>query len=729
MLPEQRPVVDETIRVADRWYVLATSSRTDDRTRVLKHGDMFAVFDRFGDVHPIGTGELGIYYEGTRFLSYFDLRLNGRRPMLLNSSVKQDNSLLTVDLTTPDFREEGTLSVLKGTVHVFRAILLWEAVCHQHLRIVNYNAHPVALELSLAFGADYADIFEVRGFVRERRGTDTPAQMHDHGVILGYQGLDGVRRRTGISCTPAPTLVAADRIAYALSLAARGRTEIDIAIGCELDDVRIASTGYVAASTRADAALHRAQARIPTIFTSNEQFNDWINRSGADLLMLTTDKPEGPYPYAGVPWYSTPFGRDGILTALQCLLLDPSMARGVLGFLAHTQASASSIERDAEPGKILHEMRDGELAALGEIPFGRYYGSVDSTPLFVILAGAYYQRTGDLEFVRSIWPNVDRALAWIDDYGDLDDDGFIEYQRKSSTGLAHQGWKDSENAIFHADGQPAEGPIALSEVQGYVYRARIQAADLARALGEHARADALLRDAHVLRERFEHAFWCEDIGTYAMALDGEKRPCRVRSSNAGQVLWSGIASFERAERVAQTLFAPESFSGWGVRTIAEGESLYNPMSYHNGSIWPHDNALIGKGLARYGMKDRALAVLAAMFDASLYMDLHRLPELYCGFVRRPSEGPTLYPVACSPQAWASASAFYLLQACLGLSFHPERPRVRFNHPQLPEYLARVQIRNLRLGDAVVDLSLERHQRDVGVNVLNKAGEVEVSVVL
>ena len=729
MLPEQRSVADETIRVADRWYVLATSSRTDDRTRVLKDGDMFAVFDRFGDVHPIGTGELGIYYEGTRFLSYFDLRLNGRRPMLLNSSVKQDNSLLTVDLTTPDFREADTLSVLKGTVHVFRAILLWQAVCHQHLRIVNYNAHAVALELSLAFGADYADIFEVRGFVRQRRGTDAPARTHDHGVVLGYQGLDGVRRRTEIRCTPAPTLVAADRMAFALTLAPRGRTEIDIAIGCELDDVRVGSTGYVTASTRADAALRRAQARIPTIFTSNEQFNDWINRSGADLLMLTTDMPEGPYPYAGVPWYSTPFGRDGILTALQCLLLDPSMARGVLGFLADTQATTSNIERDAEPGKILHEMRDGELAALGEIPFGRYYGSVDSTPLFVILAGAYYQRTGDLEFVRSIWPNVDRALAWIDDYGDLDEDGFIEYQRKSSTGLAHQGWKDSENAIFHADGAPAEGPIALAEVQGYVYRAKIQAADLARALGEDDRAGALLRAAQVLRERFEQAFWCEDIGTYAMALDGEKRPCRVRSSNAGQVLWSGIASVERAERVAQTLFAPESFSGWGVRTIAEGESLYNPMSYHNGSIWPHDNALIGKGLSRYGMKDRALAILGALFDASLYMDLHRLPELYCGFVRRPSEGPTLYPVACSPQAWASASAFYLLQACLGLSFHPDRPRVRFNHPQLPEYLARVQIRNLRLGDAVVDLSLERHQRDVGVNVLNKAGEVEVSVVL
>ena len=650
--PEQRSSIDETIRVADRWYVLATSSRTDDRTRVLKHGDMFAVFDRFGDVHPIGTGELGIYCEGTRFLSYFDLRLNGRRPMLLNSSVKQDNSLLTVDLTTPDFREEGTLSVLKGTVHVFRAILLWEAVCHQHLRLFNYNSHPVALELSLAFGADYADIFEVRGFVRRRRGTDLAALAQDDRVVLGYDGLDGVRRRTAIACTPAPTLVAADRVAYALTLAPRGRTEIDIAISCEVGAARRMSTGYAAASASAESALRRAQARIPTIFTSNEQFNDWINRSGADLLMLSTDKPDGPYPYAGVPWYSTPFGRDGILTALQCLLLEPSMARGVLAFLAETQAAVANVERDAEPGKILHEMRDGEMAALGEIPFGRYYGSVDSTPLFVILAGAYYERTGDLAFVRSIWPNVERALVWIDKYGDVDGDGFIEYQSKSSTGLAQQGWKDSDDAVFHSDGRPAEGPIALCEVQGYVYRAKVQAADLARALGEHSRADALLR---------ERAHCASDSSTLSGARTspptrwrstGEKRPCRVRSSNAGQVLWSGIASAERAERVAQTLFAPDSFSGWGVRTIADGESRYNPMSYHNGSIWPHDNALIGKGLARYGMKDRSMAILAAMFDASLYMDLHRLPELFCGFVRRASEGPTLYPVACSPQAWA-----------------------------------------------------------------------------
>jgi glycogen debranching enzyme len=721
--------MDETIQIAERWYVLASSSRTDDRTCVLKHADMFAVFDRFGDIHNIGTGGLGVYHRGTRFLSHLDLRLNGVRPVLLHSSVKQDNSLLTVDLTTPDFDEADGLTVLKGTVHAFRALLLWETACHQHFRIVNYNDRAIVLNLSLEFGADFADIFEVRGFKRARRGSDLAAQAWENRVVLGYRGLDGVTRHTEVVCTPPPTQLAAGRIHYALALPPKGTSELDIAISCASSESTRSPIRYGTALASATAGMHQTQARSATIYTSNEQFNDWVNRSSADLVMLMTDKPDGPYPYAGVPWYSTPFGRDGILTALQCLWTDPTMARGVLAFLAHAQATEVSPEQDAEPGKILHEMRDGELAALGEIPFGRYYGSVDSTPLFIVLAGAYYERTGDLAFVRRIWPNIEAALAWIERYGDRDGDGFVDYHRKTARGLANQGWKDSEDAIFHRDGRPAQGAIALAEVQGYVHRAKVRAAELALALGEHERAAALQREALDLRDRFERAFWCDDLGTYALALDGEKRPCRVRSSNAGHVLWSGIASLEHAGLTAQTLFTPESFSGWGVRTIPEGEARYNPMSYHNGSVWPHDNALIGMGLARYGHKDKAIALLTAMFDASLYMDLHRLPELFCGFVRRPSEGPTLYPVACSPQAWASASVFYLLQACLGLSFQAAPRTIHFHHPQLPPYLARVELRNLRIGDAVVSLLLERHRHDVGVNVLSKEGEVKVSITL
>jgi glycogen debranching enzyme len=368
------------------------------------------------------------------------------------------------------------------------------------------------------------------------------------------------------------------------------------------------------------------------------------------------------------------------------------------------------------------------MAALGEIPFGRYYGSVDATPLFVLLAGAYFERTADREFVESIWPNIEAALRWIDQSGDADRDGFVEYNRRSATGLANQGWKDSHDAIFHADGTMAEGPIALCEVQAYVYGAKQAAATIARALGHSQQADKLEREADGLRERFETAFWCDDLGTYALALDGQKRPCRVRTSNAGHCLLTGISSSERAHRVAQTLLDAKSFSGWGVRTVAVGEARYNPMSYHNGSVWPHDNALIAAGLARYWLKDEVLQIMAALFDASLFIDLHRLPELYCGFVRRPGEGPTLYPVACSPQSWSAASVFLLLQACLGLTIHAAENRLSFAHPVMPPFLNRLELHNLRVGQGRVDLLLLRHGQDVGINVLRREGQIEIAMV-
>ena len=426
-------------------------------------------------------------------------------------------------------------------------------------------------------------------------------------------------------------------------------------------------------------ALRALSVRAASIETSNDIFNEVLCRSVADLYMLMTDKPQGAIPYAGIPWYSTPFGRDAIITAIEMLWMDPSVATGVLRFLAATQAKEIKKDAEAEPGKIVHEIRSGEMARLGEVPFAFYYGSVDSTPLFVILAGLYFERTHDLALVSELWPNIEAALNWIDTYGDKDRDGFVEYQG-GETGLTNQGWKDSADSIFHADGSDPVGPIALCEVQGYVYAAKRLGAKIAAANGLAKRAAELEREAETLRLRFEEAFWCDDIGTYALALDGRKRPCRVRSSNAGQLLFTGIVSKERAAAVAEQLLGPNFFTGWGIRTIASSEARYNPMSYHNGSVWPHDNALIGLGFARYGLRHEAQRLLAGLYNTSRYMDLRRPPELFCGFRRTPGKGPTLYPVACSPQAWASAAPLALLQACLGLEFDSPRGADLFSPP-------------------------------------------------
>jgi glycogen debranching enzyme len=720
----------EVIRVRDAFYIRSSSSRIDVRTRVLKQGDTFAVFDRFGDIDTFGTGELGMYYQDTRFLSRLTLKLGKDRPLLLSSTVREDNAVLAVDATNPDVFRNGETVLPRGTVHIFRSKILWKRTCQERLRIHNYGRAAMDFSFSLEFDADFADIFELRGTTRERRGRRLETEIAQDGVVLAYEGLDRRPRRTRIVFDPPPTRLSESAANYQIRLEPGEDASYRWAIACEVDaDLRgQIKPCYEKVVQEAASALESAHARQPLIFTSNEQFNDLLNRSLADLEMMRTDTPYGPYPYAGVPWFSTEFGRDGIITALQCMWFDPSFARGVLAYLAATQADAENAEQDAQPGKILHETRAGEMAVLGEIPFKRYYGTIDATPLFIMLAGAYYRRTGDRTFVESIWPNVERALAWIDHYGDVDGDGFVEYARRSKLGLINQGWKDSHDAVFHADGTSAEGPIALCEVQGYVYAAKLAAAELAALFGGDAWARDLSKQAKTLLRRFEESFWCDELSTYALALDGRKQPCRVRTSNAGHCLFAGIASADHARRVAATLTHETSFSGWGIRTVATSEARYNPMAYHNGSVWPHDNSLIAAGFARYDLKESAATVLAGLLDASLFFDQHRLPELFCGFPRRPGEAPTLYPVACAPQSWASAAVFLLLKACLGLSVSASERRLTFAKPILPRFLQQVTIRGLKVADGRADLLLTRHDEgDVGVNVLRREGALDVVV--
>jgi glycogen debranching enzyme len=716
---------------AVEFYIPATSSLQERRPRTLKHGDTFGLFDHYGNIVPGEGSPEGIYHKDTRYLSSLQLLINDRRPLLLSSIVQDNNALLTTDLTNPDFFDEaGRLDLAKDTIHIVRAKFIWQGCAYERLAVRNFDTRPRAIRLTLLFKADFADLFEVRGHKRRVRGRISAALHGSDAVVFTYHGLAGNVSHSIIHFAPKPTLLEQGEATFDLSLQPHERISLFVAVECNGSAaVRPQAERFFVSLRAARRALRTSTSRAAAAATSNDILNEVLCRSIADLYMLVTDTPHGPYPYAGIPWFCTAFGRDGIITAMQLLWIDPVIARGVLMFLAATQAREHRAEADAEPGKILHETRQGEMARLGEVPFGLYYGSVDATPLFVMLAGMYFERTGDLATIRTIWPNLQAALRWIDEWGDIDDDGFVEYAAKSERGLSNQGWKDSEDSVFHADGRLAEGPIALCEVQGYVFAAKRHAARLASALGLMPLAETLRAEAAALRERFETAFWCADIGTYALALDGAKQPCRVRSSNAGQVLLSGIASPRHAARTAAALMDRHFFSGWGIRTIAEGEPRYNPMSYHNGSVWPHDNALIGFGFARYGFSEHILRLFHGMFDAAGYMDLRRLPELFCGFRRIAGKGPTFYPVACSPQAWASATPFAFLQACLGLSFDPAGERVRFRQPRLPEFLDQVVIRQLRVGDSQFDLVLRRYGSDVSVNVLDRRGDGRIAITL
>lgn len=709
-------------------HILAASSLADERTRVLKQGDTFAVFDHYGDIKPGGLGEEGLYYEGTRYLSCLLLELEGSRPFFLSSTVRDENDQLAVTLTNPDLLRDGSIWAPLGTLYIALKKFLWQGVCYQQLRVKNHGLQPLEVSLSLHFAADYADIYEIRGLKRKARGEDLQPEVTGDRVVLGYRGLDRIVRRTLLQFAPLPSLLTASAAQLHLSLHPQQEVRLCVTIGCERQPETRQLFTFDDARTEAEANLERYNTWSCHLRSSNGQINAWVNRAVSDLHMMTTELATGPYPYAGLPWFNTPFGRDGIITALECLWLRPSLARGVLAYLASTQAAEIIPEQDAEPGKILHETRNGEMAVLKEMPFGRYYGSVDATPLFVLLAGAYYERTGDQAFVESLWPHVEAALLWIDRYGDRDGDGFVEYHQQSLDGLFHQGWKDSDDAVFHADGSLARGPIALCEVQGYVYAARQAGAALAVVLGRAERAAELARQAETLREQFEEAFWCEELSTYVLALDGNKQPCHVRTSNAGQCLFTGIASPERARHVARALLHPESFSGWGIRTVAASEVRYNPMAYHNGSVWPHDNALIAQGLARYGLGEMALQIFTGLFEAGQYFDLHRMPELFCGFPQDPGEGPILYPVACAPQAWAAASVLLLIQACLGLGINGPDQHVSFIRPQLPASVGELRIHNLEVAGATVDLLLVRHENDVGVTVLRREGDVQVTIV-
>ena len=743
-----------------QYHIEAQASLVERPLRALKYGEAFAVLDSYGDIgwYP---GADGLYFQDTRYLSRLALTVEDERPMMLSSAMQDDNGALSVDLTTPDIRLDAgdETAIPRELIALERTKFLFKGTCYDRIGLRNYDTRRRHLRIGVTFDADFRDLFEVRGSDRLKRGKRTVERRSDTEVQFRYAGLDDIVRTTSVHLGPKPHLLEPGKAEFVVELAPGAHTSLFIRVAFESHRAFTKAPGPEKAGEAAAAALSRAAgsltdrpdrslsegrifarayrdnrrdlrqltAGITTIISSNDQFNEGLCRATADLYMLATRTQEGVYPFAGIPWYSTVFGRDGIITAMMALWIDPNFGKGVLRFLAATQAKAVDPAADAQPGKVLHETRRGEMAMLGEVPFRHYYGTIDGTPLFVMLAAQYHEVTGDLDTIRSIWPQLKLALDWIDQYGDRDGDGFVEYARETEQGLANQGWKDSHDSIFHADGAMAKGPIALCEVQGYVFAAKLGAAKLAFLLGENDLATRLTADAEKLQKKFDEAFWCEEIGTYALALDGAKRPCAVRSSNTGHALFTGIALPERAAQVASQLLSNDGFNGWGIRTIAKGEARYNPMSYHNGSIWPHDNAICAMGLARYGLKDEAARVFEGMFDTSLYYDQKRLPELFCGFMRRRQRGPVSYPVACSPQAWAAAAPFAFLAASLGLELDHARNRIRFRNPVLPKFLEAVELFNLKLGASRADIRLHRHGHDVTVAVTRRVGDVQISM--
>lgn len=695
--------------------------RTPQRLFPLKDRDTFVVADSFGDI--LGAGD-GLFHDDTRILSHWRLMLGSRPPTLLSGAITQDNVVFTFHGLNKAMPAPGGPAGPPGVLHIERSRFLWEERLYERVVIVNYSHAVVILPLVFEFDADFRDMFEVRGARRPKRGETHPPEVGERSVRFRYDGLDGVERTSVVAFSDPPAKLAAHKAEFMYALKADGRVELHIEIAA-VPGLPPTRERYRAAAARARFAMRNRRRRGARLKSSGRLFNDWIEKSRADLALLTTPMETGPYPYAGIPWFSTAFGRDGIITAWQILWCEPALAKGVLTYLATHQAEVVSAFRDSQPGKIMHETRRGEMAALGEVPFGRYYGGVDTTPLFVALAGAYLERTGDTELIERLWPALERAAAWVARTADGNPWGLVDYARGAESGLSNQGWKDSGDSVFHADGHFPKGPIALVEVQGYAYAAFRAMARFAAARGEMASAESWAIRADRLRETVERMFWMEDAGFYGIALDGEGQLCRVRASNPGHLLFCGLPSPDRAMRVAEALLSPQFSSGWGVRTLATGQARFNPMSYHNGSVWPHDTALCALGLSRYGEREGAIRLTAALFEAAVQMDM-RLPELFCGFPRCAGEPPVPYPVACLPQAWAAGTVFMMLQACLGLSVDGAAGEVTIHDPRLPVGIDQFRVDNLAVGEARITLQFQRQKRRVVVRTDSRTVKVRCS---
>ena len=705
----------------------------------LKDNHLFALLDTKGESPRVYHAELGIYLSDTRYISHWEMSVNGEQLVYLSHELRGQGNACVFSMTNRDLPSiDGKTRIQRDTMLIRRVLTLYKDTVFEHLEFTNYDVIDHELEIEQNLGASFEDIFEVRGVRRPERGRMLPTTIDEHGVVFGYEGLDGVIRRTYVQT---PTTSKSEGYGHSAAVTSRvvvpakGRADLKTVVSFnersneELFDDNFEILTVSEHLKILESLSQNAYLGEFKIKSDNSIFDQSMKNARMDIEMLTTFEPEQKlvYPYAGIPWFSAPFGRDGIITAYQTLPFYPRLAQGVLEYAFRTIGTKVDPFTDEEPGKIFHEMRRGEMAKLREIPYIPYYGSVDSTPLALILLGEYVAWTRDEKNLREWWPSVRKAVEWMDQWGDRDGDGFIEYIKRSSTGLDNQGWKDSHNSIMYANGVLAQAPIALCEVQGYAYRARLAVAGLATWLGEHEFAETLGKRAARLKADFREAFWDRTENYIYLARDARKEPCRVMSSNQGHCLWAGILDSTEARLVADHLMSPRMFSGYGVRTLGADEKAYNPLSYHNGSIWPHDNSLFLEGLRFYDQTRHLQTLTDALYDVVAMSDDFRLPELFCGFRRRLREPPVPYEVACRPQAWAAGSMFLMLKTMLGLEMSLGQTEIVFQAPIMPTSVNSFKIDGLRIRDTEFNLVVTRGNDTCHIEVTKKTGSMRILI--
>ncbi|KKI93162.1 amylo-alpha-1,6-glucosidase [Bacillus sp. SA1-12] len=692
--------------------------------RVIKENDLFLLTDTKGNIpenHPYG---LGLYTKDTRFLSKLDLRINGEEPILLSSDATE-NYMATILLTNPHMEKDGELILWRESVEIKRERFIYDGVFYETIKVKNYFPKAVTFDVSIHLDVDFTDMFIVRGFQTGIVGKRQGQTADDQSLTYHYIGADDINRGTKIKWDRPAQMVREDgSIQFNFTLAHSEEETVTFMIQPQIgneEKQRILSVED--ALNKLKQSYKQWEEKTVKVTTDYQPLQRLIDRGMADLNVLLTDLGYGQFPVAGLPWFGVPFGRDSLIAALQMIAFNPEIAKGTLLTMASKQGTSVDPWRDEQPGKIMHEIRFGELANTNQIPFTPYYGTIDATPLFLILLTEYVKWTGDFELVKDLEQNIEAALTWIDQYGDRDGDLFIEYHQESSKGIANQGWKDSGDSVVHRNGEYAKTPIALSEVQGYVYQAKTGLADLYEAVDQIEKAETLRDQAKALQEKFEAAFWMEDVSYYAIALDEHKQQVGTITSNPGHLLMSGILSSERVEAVAKELLSPAMFSGYGIRTMAEEEAGYNPMSYHDGSIWPHDNSLIVLGLSKAGKQAEANRVIQGLIDASSYFEYDRLPELFCGYSKGQGK-PVKYPVACSPQAWAAGTPLLFVQTILGIFPDAAKKEIHL-YPQLLPAMNELTVKDMAVGNGRVSLRVIRENDESIIEVLENTTEYEI----